>query len=285
MTSSRFPLEGTWLKKVAERFSVDLVAAFDLGTTQKRDKKARLGAEGIELPRFKEVFLRHTGCVGLCQEVVGGPTTVEPEADDETSAGLECGCNIGEGPSPAAFGEETHDVAGGNGDVKVAFGDRFGFDVAYFEAHLGKIGSSIADEDGIEVRAYEVVTAGGQVAGDATGAAADINDAGAAGCDGVDESCLAIDVFALGDEVTPALSVVFRVLRVSCGDFFPRWHGNQSMPPLFLRTNPRKNGFLDSMRCSRAGGLPALCGPLGGVMPLDSVGKQTPWFCVVPWER
>ena len=72
-----------------------------------------------------------------------------------------------------------------------------------------------------------------QLAADAAGATAGIEDGGVALHHGVDKPGLPVDIFALLHEVAPPLGVILGVVRVCSDNFFPSGHAqNYSFGPL-----------------------------------------------------
>ena len=145
------------------------------------------------------------------------------------------------------------------------------------------------DENGVYIDAHNAVATAKQLAADAAGATAGIEDGGVALHHGVDKPGLAIDVFALCGKHLPFAGKVMGVLGISFGYFFPRRHRFDYITRLRCKIYPLRKiaacplGKYPHYRAKEAEKMPSVPSPFRGRKKSEPPSKPT--SLPVPPER
>src|SRR5699024_1381631 len=140
------------------------------------------------------------------REVLERVAAVQAESHHEAPLRGEVRGEAGERGAALRPGEEGQHVPGADGEVELLGQLQLG-EVPHLPPRPGVVGAGDIDEVRVEVHTRHRVPGAGEVAADATAAAAGVEDPGSAPGHRVEQPGLAVDVLAGGLEASPALRV------------------------------------------------------------------------------
>lgn len=150
------------------------------------------------------------------------PVSAKP--DDESPGGRQRPCQGSQCRTAPCGRQKRNDVASTQNDVECPLWHLPFSEIPDLPRAIGEILPGMADEHRIDVHAHYCVPATGELSSDSAGATAGVEKPRFAWGHRVDEACLAVDVLALCDKMSPPLRVILRVIAVGSNYFGPGSH-------------------------------------------------------------